>query len=89
MGKSCHHVVFNEAKKIIKIKSRIVARGARSPTFFGWGGNAVCTLRALSFDRVSRVGLFLFVRVCLAPWGGGVGKVVIKNYYVSLRVTWR
>jgi len=45
------------------------------------------TLRALSFDRVSRVGLFLFVRVRLAPWGG-VGKVVINNYYVSLRVTW-
>jgi len=34
------------------------------------------TLRALSFDRVSRVGLFLFVcvRLALGVVGGGWGK---------------
>jgi len=36
--------LMTQKKKSNQIKSRLVV-----PTFFGWGGNAVCTPRALSF----------------------------------------
>jgi len=73
MGKSCHHVVFNDAKKKNQIKSN--PGSLYLPSSDGVGTRCALLAR-LVFDRVSRVGLFLFVCVCARARAreGGWGK---------------